>query len=184
MCASLLYVLVCREGEAPPAPQRSFAMHWLQRCEGSWRRAFLLFGAGIPTMFANLAVAAWIKFDTSLVASVLTTVVMAASLAFMAYFHRKWTTHILATEQLEQVGGADGAEWREVLLLEVCSGAVHCCVFGARQVQGQYHRCLACCNTAMQKGLQKGPAGWLRAWCACAGWQLPCLQGEGCVGGC
>jgi hypothetical protein len=92
-------------------------MHWLQRCEGSWRRAFLLFGAGIPTMFANLAVAAWIKFDSSLAASVLTTSIMAASLAFMAYFHRKWTTHILATEQLEQVGG-----WAVCLLGAACWG--------------------------------------------------------------
>jgi hypothetical protein len=126
---------VCREGDTPPAPQRSFAMHWLQRCEGSWRRAFLLFGAGIPTMFANLAVAAWIKF-ASLVASVLTTVVMVASLAFMAYFHRKWTTHILATEQLEQVGGAGRVECAEVLLVGVCLKAVHCCVLGAQQLQG------------------------------------------------
>eukprot|EP00882_Tetradesmus_deserticola_P026906 GHRQ01029727.1.p1 GENE.GHRQ01029727.1~~GHRQ01029727.1.p1 ORF type:complete len:295 (+),score=71.27 GHRQ01029727.1:368-1252(+) len=33
-------------GDRPPAPARSFAMHWAQRCEQSWRRAFLLFGLG------------------------------------------------------------------------------------------------------------------------------------------
>eukprot|EP00878_Enallax_costatus_P046048 GHUV01055635.1.p1 GENE.GHUV01055635.1~~GHUV01055635.1.p1 ORF type:complete len:269 (+),score=46.00 GHUV01055635.1:735-1541(+) len=90
-----------RPGDRPPAPARSFAMHWAQRCEKSWRRAFMLFGAGIPSMFANLAVSAWIKFDTSLVASVLTTVVMGLSLVFMAYFHRKWTAHILDKESKE-----------------------------------------------------------------------------------
>jgi hypothetical protein len=41
-CCSCL----CSWGDRPPAPARSFAMHWAQRCEQSWRRAFLLFGLG------------------------------------------------------------------------------------------------------------------------------------------
>jgi hypothetical protein len=55
----------------------------------SWRRAFALFGAGIPSMFANLAVASWIKFDGSAVAAALVTGIMAASMLAAALFHRK-----------------------------------------------------------------------------------------------
>ena len=102
------FFVLPRPGARPPCPQRSFAMHWAQRCEGSWRRAFLLFGAGIPCCFLNLAVAAWIKFENSIAGASLVTAVMGASLLLMAYFHRKWTRHILATEQEEQVGGAWG----------------------------------------------------------------------------
>ena len=45
------------------------------------------------------------KFDTSVVASALTTVVMGLSLVVMAYFHRKWTAHILDNESKELVSG-------------------------------------------------------------------------------
>eukprot|EP00879_Flechtneria_rotunda_P017857 GHRR01018717.1.p1 GENE.GHRR01018717.1~~GHRR01018717.1.p1 ORF type:complete len:321 (+),score=66.46 GHRR01018717.1:1528-2490(+) len=94
-----------RMGDRPPSPDRSFTMHWAQRCENSWRRAFMLFGMGIPCLFANLSVAAWIKFDTSRPAAVLTTVIMGLSLAAMVHFHRKWTAHILETERTEVNAG-------------------------------------------------------------------------------
>eukprot|EP00882_Tetradesmus_deserticola_P005990 GHRQ01006307.1.p1 GENE.GHRQ01006307.1~~GHRQ01006307.1.p1 ORF type:complete len:324 (+),score=124.39 GHRQ01006307.1:417-1388(+) len=91
-------------GDRPPAPARSFAMHWAQRCEQSWRRAFLLFGLGIPCLFANLSVAAFIKFDKSLLAELLTTGVLVLALMSMGY-SRKWSSHILETERTEL--GAD-----------------------------------------------------------------------------
>ncbi|WIA19221.1 hypothetical protein OEZ85_003861 [Tetradesmus obliquus] len=87
-------------GDRPPAPARSFAMHWAQRCEQSWRRAFLLFGLGIPCLFANLSVAAWIKFDHSLLSQLLTTIVLVLALVSMGY-SRKWSAHILETERTE-----------------------------------------------------------------------------------
>lgn len=90
-----------RPGDRPPAPRCSFATHWTQRCEQSWRRAFLAFGLGIPALFVNLSVAAWIKFDQSLVAAASSTVVLGASLLAMFYFHRKWTSHILDSEKIE-----------------------------------------------------------------------------------
>ena len=40
-------------------------------------------------MFANLAVASWIKFDDSVVAAALVTGIMAASMLAAALFHRK-----------------------------------------------------------------------------------------------
>lgn len=86
-----------RLGDRPPAPRSSFAIHWTQRCEQSWRRAFMAFVLGIPALYINLAVAAWIKFDRSMAAAISTTVVLALSLVAMAFFHRKWTSHILET---------------------------------------------------------------------------------------
>jgi Flp pilus assembly protein protease CpaA len=52
----------------------------------------------------NLSVAAWIKFDQSVVAAVSTTVVLALSLVAMLFFHRKWTSHILDEEKVDLVG--------------------------------------------------------------------------------
>jgi calcium release-activated calcium channel protein 1 len=94
---------VPRPGDKPPAPRGSFAIHWTQRCEQSWRRAFLSFGLGIPALFVNLSVAAWIKFDQSVVAAVSTTVVLGLSLVAMLFFHRKWTSHILDEEKVDLV---------------------------------------------------------------------------------
>lgn len=102
LCDTVLCA-VPRPGDKPPAPRGSFAIHWTQRCEQSWRRAFLSFGLGIPALFVNLSVAAWIKFDQSVVAAVSTTVVLGLSLVAMLFFHRKWTSHILDEEKVDLV---------------------------------------------------------------------------------
>lgn len=96
-----------RLGDRPPAPRSSFAIHWTQRCEQSWRRAFMAFLLGIPALYINLAVAAWIKFDKSVAAAISTIVVLALSLVAMAFFHRKWTSHILETAISDPVRGRE-----------------------------------------------------------------------------
>lgn len=58
--------------------------------------------AGIPCLFANLSVAAWIKFDHSLLSQLLTTIVLVLALVSMGY-SRKWSAHILETERTELV---------------------------------------------------------------------------------
>lgn len=63
-------------------------------------------GLSIPCQFANLAVAAWIKFDDSLVAAALVTALLLLAAAAVAWHHRKWTRHILA----KRGGGAGGAD--------------------------------------------------------------------------
>jgi hypothetical protein len=72
--------------------------------------------------FPPLCVA--VQFDTSQLAALLTTVVMLLSLCAMAFFHRKWTSHILDKEQIELVG----VEYHEVQLLmgwsTVCGGVL------------------------------------------------------------
>lgn len=50
-----------RPGDRPPAPRRNFQAHWQYACEGQWRLAFLMFSAGLPVFFVNMALAAWIK---------------------------------------------------------------------------------------------------------------------------
>lgn len=50
-------------GGGPPAPRRTFARHWETRCEAKWVLAYRLFIGGIPCFFANLAIAAWLKFQ-------------------------------------------------------------------------------------------------------------------------
>eukprot|EP00877_Chromochloris_zofingiensis_P003468 jgi/Chrzof1/13121/Cz07g20190.t1 len=96
------FALKYTPGDRPPAPLRSFATHWNQRCENSWRRAFALFGLGIPALFANLASAGWIKFESSVSSASIVTVICGVSLVFMMFFHRRWTSHILAHEQHDQ----------------------------------------------------------------------------------
>ncbi|KIZ05020.1 hypothetical protein MNEG_2934 [Monoraphidium neglectum] len=96
------FALTYRPGMRPPAPHRSFAAHWNTRCETSWRRAFTLFGLSIPACFANLAVAAWIKFDSSVPAAAIVTAIMLLSAAAVAWHHRKWTAHILTKDRLAQ----------------------------------------------------------------------------------
>jgi hypothetical protein len=58
--------------------------------------------AGIPCLFGNLSVAAWIKFDNSLLSQLLTTIVLMLALVSMGY-SRKWSAHILETERNELV---------------------------------------------------------------------------------
>jgi hypothetical protein len=98
-----------RPGAQPPAPRRTFAMHWEQRCERSWRRAFMLFGAGVPCLFANLAVAGWIKFSGSVPAAAITTVVLLAGLFLMAALHRPWSAHILGSTPTQDLHAYEGS---------------------------------------------------------------------------
>lgn len=88
-------VWLCSLGDRPPAPARSFAMHWSQRCETSWRRAFLLFRLGVLCCFGNFVVAAWIKFEKSMVSCAMATAVIGGCLLYGVSEHRNWTAHIL-----------------------------------------------------------------------------------------
>jgi hypothetical protein len=65
-------------------------------------------GLSIPALFANLAIAAWMKFDNSVPAAAVVTAIMIVSMGGVAWHHRKWTAHILTKEQLELVGGGWG----------------------------------------------------------------------------
>jgi hypothetical protein len=67
----------------------------------------MAFVLGIPALYINLAVAAWIKFDRSMAAAISTIVVLALSLVAMAFFHRKWTSHILETVISDPVRGEE-----------------------------------------------------------------------------
>jgi hypothetical protein len=63
----------------------------------------MAFGLGIPALFVNLSVAAWIKFYKSPIAAALTVVVLGVSLLAMAFFVRKWTSHILDSKEVDLV---------------------------------------------------------------------------------
>ncbi len=63
----------------------------------------MAFGLGIPALFVNLSVAAWIKFAKSPVAAATTTIVLGVSVLVMAFFVRKWTSHILDSEKADLV---------------------------------------------------------------------------------
>jgi hypothetical protein len=66
----------------------------------------MAFGLGIPALFVNLSVAAWIKFYKSPVAAACTAVVLGVSLLAMAFFVRKWTSHILDSKEVDLVSMA------------------------------------------------------------------------------
>ncbi|KAG2444610.1 hypothetical protein HXX76_001354 [Chlamydomonas incerta] len=87
-----------RPGDRPPAPVRTFAVHWARRCEHEWRIAFRLFSTGIPFFFVNLALAGWIKFHDAQtpVAPIIVTLIMGFSLMYNLYTHRKWGEYLLA----------------------------------------------------------------------------------------
>ncbi|GMH34123.1 hypothetical protein BSKO_01957 [Bryopsis sp. KO-2023] len=87
-----------RFGERPPAPARSFDIHWEQRCENEWRRAFYLFSAGIPAFLANLALAGWIKFRDAPETAIVITIIMGLSfLVFLITFFL-WGSHLIGKE--------------------------------------------------------------------------------------
>jgi len=69
-------------GSRPPMPHRTFEQHWQHRCEGEWRRSFTLFTLGVPSFLAQLTLAAWIKFDTSLPTAALMTAVIVAAIPY------------------------------------------------------------------------------------------------------
>jgi hypothetical protein len=126
-----------RDGDRPPAPKRTFATHWAQRCEASWRRAFLAFAGGIPALFLCMSAAAWIKFDESLAAAIGTTAVLVVSFGTCVFYHRKWTQHIL-----------DKDGWTE-LVRSAC--AVAGCVLLSLRVR--------CCTDAWMLSPPPTPAG-------------------------
>ncbi len=79
-----------------PAPRRMLAAHWELRCEASWRRAVHLLMLGIPMFFANLAVAAWIQFEDSVLSAILVTALLGAGLLLLAVWLHKWAAHVTA----------------------------------------------------------------------------------------
>lgn len=164
----------CRPGDRPPAPRSSFAIHWTQRCEQSWRRAFMAFGLGIPALFVNLSVAAWIKFSRSAVAAASTTIVLGLSLLAMAFFVRKWTSHILDSEKADLVSLLQ-LQGRTALAhpwtcLSACSVATPTCPSGPTYC--------GCSCSALDLRKQKCPCLCYRLFgcrcvCRCPAWRLP-----------
>ncbi|KAL4458369.1 hypothetical protein ABPG75_013234 [Micractinium tetrahymenae] len=95
-----------RPGDRPPAPRRNFQAHWAYACEGQWRIAFLCFSLGIPVFFANMALAAWIKFDYSTKTAVSMTVIMGIAFAYFLMAQNRWSWHLVGgsrSELLEEV---------------------------------------------------------------------------------
>ncbi|KAG2449112.1 hypothetical protein HYH02_005860 [Chlamydomonas schloesseri] len=102
------FVANYRPGDRPPAPVRTFAVHWARRCEHEWRIAFRLFSTGIPFFFVNLALAGWIKFHDAQtpVAPIIVTLIMGSSLLYNLYTHRKWGEYLMAdgSEDAQEAG--------------------------------------------------------------------------------
>ncbi|KXZ52557.1 hypothetical protein GPECTOR_9g601 [Gonium pectorale] len=98
-------------GSVPPAPRRAFARHWEARCEGRWRLALSLFLSGIPTFFAVMGLAGYLKFQSSPATVVITAVLMAAAFVFTVGLNADWAKALLvgrgATEQMPE-------EWQVV----------------------------------------------------------------------
>mmetsp|Transcript_17447 Transcript_17447/g.41722 ORF Transcript_17447/g.41722 Transcript_17447/m.41722 type:complete len:342 (-) Transcript_17447:138-1163(-) len=85
-------------GSRPPMPHRTFEQHWQHRCEGEWRRSFTLFTLGVPSFLAQLTLAAWIKFDTSLPTAALMTAVIIAAIPYWVLVQKRWADHLLSRD--------------------------------------------------------------------------------------
>lgn len=88
-------------GDRPPAPRRNFQAHWQYACESQWRVAFLMFSAGIPVFFANMALAAWIKFDYSIKTAVTMTAMMGLAFAYFLVAQNRWSWHLIGQRHNE-----------------------------------------------------------------------------------
>lgn len=103
-----------RLGDRPPAPRRNFQAHWQYACEGQWRTAFLCFSGGIPVFFANMALAAWIKFDYSSKTAAVMTAIMGVAFAYFLVAQNRWSWHL--------VGGGGRGELEEALPQAAAAG--------------------------------------------------------------
>mmetsp|Transcript_43813 Transcript_43813/g.78298 ORF Transcript_43813/g.78298 Transcript_43813/m.78298 type:complete len:384 (-) Transcript_43813:112-1263(-) len=99
------FIWKCHQYEAhydpdrsPPLPARTFEQHWQQRCEGEWRRSFLLFTAGVPSFLLQLILASWIKFYTARYTAIVMTVVILAGIPYWALVQKRWSDHLLSQD--------------------------------------------------------------------------------------
>lgn len=90
-----------RPGDRPPAPRRNFQAHWQYACEGQWRIAFLMFSSGVPVWFANMALAAWIKFDYSPKTAITMTAIMGLAFAYFLVAQNRWSWHLIGQRHSE-----------------------------------------------------------------------------------
>ncbi|KAG2492919.1 hypothetical protein HYH03_008832 [Edaphochlamys debaryana] len=89
------WAVTCGRGALPPAPRRDFRRHWDARCEGRWRTALTLFLAGIPTFFAVMGLAGYLKFWASPATVVVTAVIMAAAFVYTLGLSSDWAKALL-----------------------------------------------------------------------------------------
>ncbi|GLI63178.1 hypothetical protein VaNZ11_005948, partial [Volvox africanus] len=79
----------------PPAPRRDFQRHWDSRCEGLWRTALALFLSGIPTFFAVMGLAGYLKFLSSPSTVIITAVLMSAAFVYTVVLSADWAKALL-----------------------------------------------------------------------------------------
>ncbi|KAG2451806.1 hypothetical protein HYH02_003582 [Chlamydomonas schloesseri] len=96
-------------GSVPPAPRRSFARHWESRCESRWRTALAMFLAGIPTFFAVMGLAGYLKYWNSPATVVITAVLMAAAFVYTVGMTADWAKSLLGRRA---AGGEDTMGWQ------------------------------------------------------------------------
>ncbi|PSC68395.1 Calcium release-activated calcium channel [Micractinium conductrix] len=101
MARARQWVSSYKPGDRPPAPRRTFQAHWAYACERQWRVAFLFFTAGIPAFFANMALAAWIKFDYSHKTAAAMTAVLAVAFAYFLVAQNRWSWHLVGERSSE-----------------------------------------------------------------------------------
>ncbi|KAG2441747.1 hypothetical protein HXX76_003362 [Chlamydomonas incerta] len=96
-------------GSVPPAPRRSFERHWESRCESRWRTALAMFLAGIPTFFAVMGLAGYLKYWNSPATVVITAVLMAAAFVYTVGMSADWAKSLLGRRS---AGGEDTLGWQ------------------------------------------------------------------------
>ncbi|GLC46472.1 hypothetical protein PLESTM_001879200 [Pleodorina starrii] len=94
----------------PPAPRRDFQRHWDSRCEGLWRTALALFLSGIPTFFAVMGLAGYLKFFTSPSTVIITAVLMAAAFVYTVGLSADWAKALLGGSR--SAGSTSPLDWQ------------------------------------------------------------------------
>ncbi|GIL87064.1 hypothetical protein Vretifemale_15224 [Volvox reticuliferus] len=95
----------------PPAPRRDFQRHWDSRCESLWRTALALFLSGIPTFFAVMGLAGYLKFLSSPSTVIITAVLMSVAFVYTVVLSADWAKALLVGRSASsapldwQVGG-------------------------------------------------------------------------------
>ncbi|CAL5229850.1 g13259 [Coccomyxa viridis] len=93
------FALRYKSGDRPPQPQRTFQNTWRARCEDDWLAAFYMFSASIPWLFANLALASFIKFKDSQVTAIAVTVVLGIGCLYFFLSHGRWLRYVSGFSQ-------------------------------------------------------------------------------------
>ncbi|CAK0784312.1 hypothetical protein CVIRNUC_007516 [Coccomyxa viridis] len=88
------FALRYKPGDRPPQPQRTFQNTWRARCEDDWLRAFYMFSFSIPWLFANLALASFIKFKDSPATAIAVTVVLGVGCMYFFLSHGRWLRYV------------------------------------------------------------------------------------------